>query len=142
MPDRAAAACNAGVVLGLDYGLRRIGVAVGNGLTGSARPLQILRRPSDRLGEAAWRQIAGLIARWEPAALVVGIARHPDGQAHAMTAHCERFARQLEGRFGLPVARVDERYSTAVLPDGSATDDAAAAVILQQWFDERKVAAC
>jgi putative Holliday junction resolvase len=53
-----------------------------------------------------------------------------------MTGRCERFARQLEGRFGLPVARVDERYSSAVLAAHAATDDRAAAVILQQWFDE------
>jgi hypothetical protein len=52
-----------------------------------------------------------------------------------MTQRCERFARQLEGRFRLPVARVDERYSSAVLEAGDDTDDHAAAVILQQWFD-------
>jgi putative Holliday junction resolvase len=59
-----------------------------------------------------------------------------------MTQRCERFARQLEGRFHLPVARVDERYSTAVLARRDATDDQAAAVILQQWFDERSASAC
>jgi putative Holliday junction resolvase len=53
-----------------------------------------------------------------------------------MTARCERFARQLQGRFGRSVARVDERYSSAVVGGAAARDDEAAAVILQQWFDQ------
>ena len=53
-----------------------------------------------------------------------------------MTARCERFANQLAGRFGLPVARVDERYSSAAAGAGASIDARAAAVILQQWFDE------
>jgi putative Holliday junction resolvase len=53
-----------------------------------------------------------------------------------MTARCERFARQLHGRYGRPVARVDERYSSAVAGGARARDDEAAAVILQQWLDE------
>ncbi|MFZ5541155.1 MAG: Holliday junction resolvase RuvX [Pseudomonadota bacterium] len=119
------------VVLGFDFGARRIGVAIGNTLTREARPLAIV----DAAGEARWARIAALIAEWQPARLVVGIARHPDGAAHEMTQRCERFARQLEGRYRLPVARVDERYSSAVVEGGR--DDAAAAVILQQYLDER-----
>lgn len=119
-----------GIVLGFDFGLRRVGVAVGNGITRHAQPLAVIADP----GDVRWRRIAELIASWQPAQLVVGIARHPDGAPHEMTTRCERFARQLAGRFGLPVARVDERYSSAVVPGGH--DDAAAAVILQQWFEE------
>jgi putative Holliday junction resolvase len=118
------------VVLGFDFGTRRIGVAVGNSITCRARPLALV----DDAGDARWRRIAELIAAWQPTQLVVGIARHPDGAAHELTARCERFARQLEGRFRLPVARVDERYSSVVTREGR--DDEAAAVILQQWFDE------
>lgn len=118
------------VVLGFDYGTRRVGVAVGNGVTRQARPLAVI---ADE-GDVRWRRIGELIASWQPAQLVVGIARHPDGTPHELTARCERFARQLEGRYRLPVARVDERYSSAVTADGA--DDEAAAVILQQWFDE------
>lgn len=119
-----------GIVLGFDFGLRRVGVAIGNGITRQAQPLAVI----DDLGAVRWRRIAELVAAWQPAQLVVGVARHPDGAPHEMTARCERFARQLVGRFMLPVARVDERYSSAVVADGR--DDAAAAVILQQWFDE------
>jgi putative Holliday junction resolvase len=118
------------VVLGFDFGTRRVGVAVGNGVTRLARPLAVI----DDAGDVRWRRIGELIASWQPARLVVGVARHPDGAPHELTVRCERFARQLAGRFRLPVARVDERYSSAVTAGGR--DDEAAAVILQQWFDE------
>ena len=123
-------ALNEDVVLGFDFGTRRVGVSVGNGVTRQARPLAVI---ADE-GDVRWRRIGELVAAWQPARLVVGIARHPDGTPHELTARCERFARQLEGRYRLPVARVDERYSSAVTADGA--DDEAAAVILQQWFDE------
>jgi putative Holliday junction resolvase len=118
------------IVLGFDFGTRRLGVAVGNAITLQARPLALIAD----VGDVRWRRISELIGSWQPARLVVGIPRHPDGTAHELTAGCERFARQLEGRYRLPVARVDERYSSAVVEDGR--DDEAAAVILQQWFDE------
>ena len=131
-----------GIVLGFDFGTRRIGVALGNGITRSARPLAIIEAAEPE----RWRKIATLIENWQPRQLVVGVPRHPDGAAHELTARCERFARQLEGRFGLPVARVDERYSSAVLAarqqGARANDDQAAAVILQQWFDEASAPAC
>jgi putative Holliday junction resolvase len=122
-----------GVVLGFDFGTRRIGVAIGNGVTREARPLKSLaaERAADR-----WEAIGKLITEWQPSRLVVGIPRHPDGAPHEMTARCERFARQLEGRFRLPVARVDERYTSAVAARAGDVDAAAAALILQQWLDE------
>jgi putative holliday junction resolvase len=119
-----------GVVLAFDFGLRRIGVAIGNSITREARPLAII----DAQGEARWPQVAAVIAEWQPTQLVVGIPRHPDGAPHDMTARCEKFARQLHGRHQLPVASVDERYSSAVVESGR--DDDAAAVILHQWFNE------
>jgi putative Holliday junction resolvase len=119
-----------GVVLGFDFGTRRIGVAIGNGVTRQARPLVII----EALGDARWEQLAATIAEWQPVQLVVGVARHPDGAPHEMTARCEKFTRQLEGRYRLPVARVDERYSSVAVDGGR--DDQAAALILQQWFDE------
>ena len=120
------------VVLGFDFGARRIGVAIGNSVTREARPLAVI----DAQGAVRWARIAALIAEWQPAQFVVGIPRHPDGAAHEMTERCERFARQLEGRYRRAVARVDERYSSAVVRDGA--DDAAAAVILQQWLEETR----
>jgi putative Holliday junction resolvase len=121
-----------GVALAFDFGMRRIGVAIGNGVTREARPLRTIEAE----GKARWPAIAALLAEWQPQQLVVGVPRHPDGTPHAMTARCERFANQLEGRYRLPVARVDERYSSAAAGPGEGVDARAAAVILQQWFDE------
>jgi putative Holliday junction resolvase len=101
-------------------------------VTREARPLATV----DVAGSAVrWAALGRLIADWQPARLVVGIPLHPDGAPHEMTARCERFARQLEGRFRLPVERVDERYSSAVAAHTADVDAAAAALILQQWFD-------
>jgi putative Holliday junction resolvase len=121
-----------GIVLAFDFGVSRIGVAIGNGVTREARPLRTIA--ADR-GDR-WEQIAALLREWQPQHLVVGVPRHPDGTPHDMTARCERFARQLEGRFHLPVAGVDERYSSAAAGAGEGIDARAAAMILQQWFDE------
>lgn len=123
------------VVLGFDFGARRIGVAIANSITREARPLTTVNAATVT---ARWDAVAALLAEWEPAQLVVGIPRHPDGAPHEMTARCERFARQLEGRFGRPVARVDERYTSAVSERADDVDAAAAALILQQWFDEER----
>jgi len=121
-----------GIVLGFDFGTRRIGVAIGNAVTRAARPLQTIDASDS---EVRWSEIGAIIEHWVPSQLVVGIPRHPDGAAHAMTGRCERFARQLEGRFRLPVAQVDERYSSAVVEHADDVDAAAAAVIVQQWLD-------
>ena len=121
-----------GIVLGFDFGTRRIGIAIGNTLTGAARALTSIDAVQN---EARWAGVGAAIERWQPAALVIGIPTHPDGAAHAMTVRCERFARQLEGRYQLPVIRADERFSSAVVEGEADVDAAAAAVILQQWLD-------
>jgi putative holliday junction resolvase len=118
--------------LAFDFGIRRIGVASGNGLLRQATPLRTLDATS------AFEAIAALLREWQPTALVVGVPRHPDGAPHDNTRRAERFARQLRGRFGLPVFEVDERYSTTeALSQGAAdADAAAAALILNQFFNE------
>jgi len=119
--------------LAFDFGVKRLGVASGNSVTRSASPLHTLAEQGERRFDA----IAALIAQWRPDALVVGIPVHPDGAAHENTARALRFARQLRGRFGLPVHEVDERYSTtqaraAVERD---LDAASAAIILEQFLN-------
>ena len=121
-----------GIALAFDFGTRRIGVAIGNSLTREARALTAIDAEDSEL---RWSALDALIEEWQPVQLVVGIPRHPDGAAHDMTARCERFARQLEGRYRLQVARVDERYSSAVAERAGDVDAAAAAIILQQWLD-------
>lgn len=125
------------VIIGFDFGEKRIGVAIGNTVTQEARAYRII---DSRTNDARWKGVGAVVKEWEPAAFVVGIPRHPDGTPHEMTARCERFARQLEGRFHLPVYRVDERYSSAVVEsDADFIDDEAACIILQQYFEESKV---
>jgi putative holliday junction resolvase len=118
--------------LAFDYGLRRIGVALGNTLLMHARPLCTLASS----GETRFGAIEALLAEWKPDALVVGVPFHPDGAAHDNTRRAQRFARQLHGRFRLPVHEVDERYTTTeALSSGAAdVDAAAAALILDQFF--------
>ena len=122
-------------ILGFDFGIKRIGIAVGNTLTGQAQPLAVVKAIDNA---ARFDQIGKLIAEWRPARLVVGEPRHPDGAEHEMTLRCRRFANQLHGRFDLPVHLVDERYSSAVIQAkrGEIIDAKAAAIILQQYFDD------
>jgi len=122
--------------LAFDFGAKRVGVASGNSLTHSATPLTTLAHEGS---DARFAAIGKLVAEWQPAALVVGVPRHPDGAPHDNTRRAERFARQLHGRFGLPVHEVDERYTTTeALAAGAADVDAAsAALILEQYFNHR-----
>jgi putative holliday junction resolvase len=121
------------VVLGFDFGARRTGVAIANTVTRQARPLPTIEAEAQ---QERWIAVQSLVDDWHPARFVVGVPRHPDGTPHEMTARCERFARQLEGRFGRPVARVDERYSSAVSQRAADVDAESAVVILQQWLSE------
>jgi putative Holliday junction resolvase len=88
--------------------------------------------------DGRFARIAALLATWQPERLVVGLALATDGTEQYASQHCRRFARQLEGRFGIPVVLVDERGSSveAQKITGNAPDDAvAAAIILQRYFD-------
>ena len=118
--------------LAFDFGLKRTGVAVGNRLTRSATPQPTIRAE----GEARWAPIANRLAEWQPDALVVGVPFHPDGAEHENTVRARKFARQLRGRFNLPVYEVDERYSTTEAHAAGArdADAASAAIILEQFL--------
>jgi putative Holliday junction resolvase len=123
------------IVFGFDFGIKRIGIAMGNTLTAQAQPLAVVKAIDNA---TRFTQIGALIDQWRPTRLVVGEPRHPDGTQHDMTLRCQRFANQLHGRFNLPVTLVDERYSSAVISAkrGEVIDDRAAAIILQQYFDD------
>lgn len=127
-------------LLAFDYGERRIGVAIGNTLLRQARALTILPNLNR---ESRFNEVGRLIGEWQPSALVVGLPLHPDGTPHAMTQQARRFGNQLNGRFGLPVTWVDERYSSVAAAHamgasrkGEPVDAEAARIILQQYFDE------
>jgi putative Holliday junction resolvase len=123
------------IVFGFDFGIKRIGIAMGNTLTGHAQPLSVIKAIDNA---TRFNLIGELIEQWRPARLVVGEPRHPDGAEHEMTLRCRRFANQLHGRFDLPVELVDERYSSAVIASkrGEVIDAKAASIILQQYFDD------
>lgn len=118
--------------LAFDFGLKRTGVAMGNRLTRTATPQATIRAE----GDVRFAHIAQRIKEWQPDALVVGVPYHPDGAAHENTARALKFARQLRGRFGLPVHEVDERYSTteAISQGASDADAASACIILEQFL--------
>lgn len=130
-------------LLCFDYGRKRIGVAVGQGLTRTATPLLTIHA---RDGKPDWSRIDFLIEEWHPDALVVGIPYHMDGSAQAMSAAAERFCRQLEGRCRLPVYRAEERLSSYAVetagPQGRAPDNQvdalAAQLILQDWLQQQE----
>ena len=129
------------VLLAFDYGTRRIGVAVGETVTRTARPLGLV---SVRRNRPDWAEVGRLIAAWRPARLVVGLPLTMEGEEQEASGGARRFGRQLEGRYGLPVDLVDERLTTRVARQEMAdagrgghepADPLAAQLILAGWFD-------
>ena len=96
-------------VLGFDYGPRKIGIAIGQTLTGTASPLQTLRAVKDK---PDWDGISGLIETWQPDALVVGLPYNMDDTESELAPRARRFARQLEGRYRRKVSLVDDRLTS------------------------------
>ena len=123
-------------LLAFDFGVKKIGVAVGNTLTRQARPLEIItaERRDVRFGH-----ITRLISEWQPDHIIVGLPLTLDGQEQLATTQARRFANQLNGRFGIGVTLVDERGSSLEAQQRLGTnvpDDAvAAAIILQRFLD-------
>jgi putative Holliday junction resolvase len=117
--------------LAFDFGLQRTGVAYASRLLGQAQAQGTVKAA----GDARWPLIAQHIERWQPDALVVGVPYHPDGAPHENTGLAKKFARQLHGRFALPVFEVDERYSTTeAKSDGAKDVDAASACVILNQF--------
>lgn len=134
-----------GTVLAFDFGMRRIGVAVGETLTGSARPLTTL---PCRDGVPDWSAVAALLEQWQPVRLVVGLPLRLDGSESELTRAARRFANRLAGRFGLPVSTTEEQLSSVEAQrllgerggrrrDKGEVDRLAAAIILQSHFAEQ-----
>lgn len=131
-------------VLAFDFGARRIGVATGETLLGSAHPLTVIHAESN---EARLAAIGKLVAEWQPAQLVVGLPTHVDGTPHEMTRLAQKFGERLHKHFHLPVAYADERLSSldaeARLRETGRNskaarpllDAVAAQLILQTWFE-------
>ena len=135
-------------VLGFDFGHIRIGVAVGQELTGTAQPLVTLTAQRQR---PDWNAITRLIAEWQPDVLVVGIPYHLDSSPSTVTDAALRFSRQLRGRYRLAVETINEHLSSHEAKnritvgsrpqsqDKTTVDRVAAAVILETWFHQQKL---
>ena len=139
-----APSASVGTILAFDFGEKRIGVAIGEQMLGIAHPLTTINAEAT---DERFRLIGELIAEWRPVQLVVGLPLSMDGEEHKLTLLSRKFARRLNGRFGLPVTMVDERLSSS---EASQTlreigiggrkqkpmlDQVAAQHILQSYFD-------
>ena len=138
-----------GTYLAFDYGSKRIGTAVGDSLTQTARPLAAIAVHA----QPDWAAVDKLIHEWRPAALIVGLPLDEDGSEQAITEPARRFARSLEQRSGLQVHLIDERYSSRAadyeLRDARSSgrmnrrvrkgdrDGQAARIVLEQWLAEQ-----
>ncbi|SRR5579883_2707223 len=133
------------ILIGFDFGMKRIGVAIGQTITQTARPLDTIQAKD---GIPHWDAITKLIKKWLPDALVVGIPLNMDGTPQAISQDARQFAQSLRERFHLPVYEEDERLTTKdareqlftqggykALQDGQV-DRVAAQLILQNWFAE------
>ena len=122
-------------LLGFDFGTKRIGVAVGQTLTGTATPLEIVTVRNNR---PDWNRIGALIGEWQPQALLVGDPLNMDGSRQALSKAADAFARKLHGRYRLPVLRADERLTSVEAetrqPADQPRDHVAAQVILESWL--------
>jgi len=132
-------------VLGFDFGLKKIGVAVGQMVMKTASPLTLLNAQD---GAPQWSAIQELIDEWSPQLLIVGYPLHMDGSEQAVTIAAKRFGNRLAGRFQLPVTWVDERLSSyeaelyledlnkSSESDRLNVDTISAKLIIEQWFNQ------
>lgn len=132
-------------ILAFDYGEKRIGVAVGQAVTGTANPIDALAAKS---GEPDWNLVQKLIDEWQPSYVVVGSPLNMDGTEQLLTKRAQKFANRLHGRFGLDVRMIDERLSSVAAREElfeqlgyrglqkHSIDSLAACHILETWFQE------
>ena len=130
-------------VLGFDFGMKRIGMAVGQTISNSASPLRIIFAKD---GVPNWKELSKIIAEWQPQALVVGIPLNIDGSKQTISYAAKKFAKKLASRYKLPIFEVDERLTTVearaqLFDEGgyqglmkAELDSAAAVIITEQWL--------
>jgi putative Holliday junction resolvase len=133
-------------ILGFDYGLKNIGVAVGQELTSTANPLTVIKA---RDGIPNWDEVHTLLDQWKPQLLIVGLPFNMDGTEQRMTAASRKFGNRLNGRFQIPVEWQDERLSTYEALEqlgirsklqANKRDDVdriSAQIILQSWLNQQ-----
>jgi putative Holliday junction resolvase len=132
--------------LGFDFGLRSIGVAYGQSLTGTATPLPPLKAKD---GIPQWDAIARVINEWQPTLCIVGLPLNMDDSESELSGRARKFGRRLEGRYGLKVEMMDERLTSFAVKQTASEaghkgnykdnpiDSLAAQMILEDWFRQR-----
>ncbi|MDH5183470.1 MAG: Holliday junction resolvase RuvX [Gammaproteobacteria bacterium] len=135
-----------GTVIGMDFGTSKIGIAVGQTITQTSRPLLTIK---SKKGKPNWAELDQIIKEWQPVALVVGRPVHMDGTEQEMTEKADKFARQLEQHYRLPLFQIDERLSSheaeSLLDEAygkqhyarEEVDKLAASLILQTWLQQQ-----
>lgn len=149
MPESAGHAWPDGTWLAFDFGLRRIGVAVGQTTTRTANPLAVVRHGGDR---PDWDHIRSLVGEWRPAGFVVGLPLGPEGEETVMSKRAQAFGEELASTFDRPVAWCDERFTSqaaerrfadrraagaARRKDAAQLDAMAAAIFLENWLQSQ-----
>ena len=139
--DSGNSRSKARTLLGFDYGLERIGVAVGQELTGTATPLVTVRAHD---GKPDWGAISKLFGQWQPDEVVVGLPLNMDGSESELSRRAQRFGNQLHGRYNLPAHFMDERLSSLQAESElrgkspkikkAEIDKVAAKIILESWL--------
>ncbi|ACT14728.1 Holliday junction resolvase RuvX [Pectobacterium aroidearum] len=131
-------------ILAFDFGTKSIGVAIGQEITGTARPLTSFKAQE---GIPDWQKVEKLLSEWQPDLVVVGLPLNMDGTEQPLTARARKFANRLHGRFGVAIALHDERLSTVEARadlferggfkalDKGSVDAASAVIILESWFE-------
>ena len=124
-------------LLGLDFGLKHIGVAVGQTITRSATPMTTVGAVD---GRPDWTALDALIGEWQPERLIVGLPLNMDGTLSDMAKRAQRFANRLNARYGLPVEMRDERLTSqearSLSDDPDARHAIAAQLILEAWLED------
>ncbi|AIR70539.1 Holliday junction resolvase RuvX [Dickeya fangzhongdai] len=133
-------------LLAFDFGTRSIGVAIGQEITGTARPLTSLKAQD---GVPDWQKVEKLLNEWQPALVIVGLPLNMDGTEQPLTVRARKFSQRLHGRFGVKVELHDERLSTVEARadlferggfralDKGSVDAASAVIILESWFEQQ-----
>ena len=129
---------NDDLVMGFDYGTKKIGVAIGQLLTNTATPLAIVKANN---GKPDWASIENLVNEWQPKRFVVGLPINMDDSESEMSLKARRFSRQLNGRFSVPADTMDERLSSFEVRNArkDAIDDLSAVVILESWLRQQSI---
>ncbi len=124
-------------LLGFDFGMRRIGIAIGNTITNTAQPLLTIQAQD---GIPNWDEIKDIIQQWAINAIVVGMPYNINGELQEITHAAKKFANRLKQKFKLPVHLIDERYTTKIAKTkkykNKGVDSIAASILLQSWLNQ------